>query len=174
MILQSTEPDNISLELAKAHLRVLHDLENELIQGYITASLGVVDDYLHDKALKSVYVNTTEELAPIDTVSNNIMLYLEQQPRNVVITSNLGTETLDKRHYTYSGNYILIPGVDGRTISEVLVDTGKFDHEAQIIQARLLLIGTYSEFRESIVPLRLSELPDGVKMILDNCSEGSI
>lgn len=174
MTLQSTEADNITIILVNQHLRILNDEESFLIERYITASLGAVEDYMHEKALKSIYVNTADELIPIDGSESDLLLYLEVNPRSIEITSNLGTETLDERYYVYADNYIYIPGVDGRTITEVKVNTGKYKHSAQIIQARLLLIGSYYEFRENTVPLRLSTVPDGVAAILGNCSEAAL
>lgn len=38
----------MTLEEAKAHLRVTHDLENILIQGYLDAALAHVANYLGD------------------------------------------------------------------------------------------------------------------------------
>ena len=174
MILQSTETDNITLDLAKLHLKFLYDEEDQLIEGYITASLGVVEDYIHDKALKSIYTNTVDELIPVDEDSGDLMLYITDIPRNVEITSNLGVETLDKRSYSYADDYLYIPGVDGRTISGVSVAVGKYDKSPQITQARLLLIGDFMEFRENMITIRVNELPNGVKAILDNLTEGSL
>ncbi len=171
MILQSTANDTISIDLAKQHLYVDHNLDNILIQAYIDASRGIVEDYMHSTVLQREYSASLEELIPTEV---GLMLYLEEDPFFVEITSNLGVEVLDKRYYTYDYDYILIPAVEDRTITAVTAKTGKVSQQAQILQARLLLIGSAYAYRENSVALRMSQVPDGVRFILDNCSEVSL
>ena len=171
MILENTADDNISLELAKSHLYVSNELDDTLIQTYINSSKGMVEDYIHTSILESSYIASSDELISID---GDLMLYLTEEPHFIEITSNLGSQILDKRDYTYSGNYIFIPGEEGRDITAVTAKTGKVAQENQILQARLLLIGSAYAFRENSIALRMSEVPDGVKFILDHCTEVSL
>jgi len=171
MTLDNTAADYFSLELAKQHLNVSNNLDDTLIQSYIDSSKGIVEDYLHAKTLESSYMASSEELIE---VNGDLILYLTEKPYLIEITSNLGTETLEKRAYSYTGTYLVIPGVDGRDITAVTAKTGKVLQQVQILQARLLLVGSAYAYRENSIPLRMSEMPDGVRFILDNCSDASL
>ena len=173
MILTTTAPDNITLDLAKAHCYISIPDDDLIVQGYIDASLGVVEDYIHANVLEHTWTNEPHELIPSD---GELILRLEENPNNVTALMDGQTSPIivPKDGYYYKNGYLHIPTIPGNVVHQITVTTGKIRHTAQIMQARLLLIGTYYTFRENDVSLRVNEVPTGVKMILGNCTEPSI
>ncbi len=174
MILTVTAPDNITLDLAKAHCYVSIIDDDLIIQQYIEASRGVVQDYIHASVLQKTYASETHELL---TVDGEYILRLPETPNAVfaLIDGHTTPTVIPDSGYYYKNNYLHIPDNPSHgLLNQITANVGKVEHQAQIMQARLMLIGTYYTFRESTISLRVNEIPVGVKMILGNLTEASL
>ncbi len=178
MIKTDQETDALHLEAVKRHLLVYIDDDDALIQSYINASLGIVQNYVHRSVLGAVYTSTPNEITP--EPNGDIILSLPEYPTAffVMVTGQAPALLEDTGHhwkYDYNLNQITIffrPGMP--PVDEFQAFTGMQNNLPQIDQARMLLIGTFYAFREDTIALKLSELPTGVKMILDNLSGASL
>ena len=166
MILETIEQDSLNLSLTKEHL-VIDNIDFDLlIQHYINASLAAVDNYTHLSTLSKVYVNTAQEIeayTPLKTYEFSI----EYRPYKVEVNG----VALKPDDYKYYSSKIIIKEdlvPFGETVKAYIGYTRDI---SDITQARLLLIGSWFENRENTQALRLSELPDGVKFILNNTSD---
>ncbi len=174
MILTVTAPDNITLDLAKAHCYISITDDDLIVAQYIEASRGVVEDYIHASVLQKTFTSEPHELL---TVDDEFILRLDETPNHVFVLFDGQTaqQEIPKSGYYYKNNYLHIPLIPGSpNVHQFTVNTGKVKQSAQIMQARLLLIGTYYTFKENTVALRLNEVPDGVKRILGNSTEASL
>ncbi len=174
MILTVTAPDNITLDLAKAHCYVSITDDDAIIAQYITASLGVVEDYIHASVLQKTYANEAHEIFTID---GEYVLRLPEAPNAVFVLmdGDITPTIIPESGYYYKNKYLHIPMIPGNTlVHQFTANVGKVSQQSQIMQARLMLVGTYYTFRESTISLRVNEIPVGVKMILGNATEASL
>ena len=169
----TTAPDKLSLDLVKSHLVVTIDDDNALIQSYIEASIGTVEDYLH----ASIFETTHLYFMANSPIQNEYYLSVPDQAVEIYIEyiSDLGSfHLLPPSRWYEQGEMIIIPGDPTKQFSHIKVHTGLYKKINQINQARLLLIGSWYAYRENTVALKLSELPDGVRRILDNATDASL
>ncbi len=173
MILTVTAPENITLDLAKAHCYISITSDDLIVQQYIEASKGVVEDYIHASVLQKTFVSEPHEILLHD---GEYVLKLEETPNNVMalVDGQSVPFEIPGSGYYYKNGYLHIPHIAGNVVHQITANVGKVKHASQIMQARLLLIGTFYTFRESTISLRVNEIPVGVKMILGNVTEPSI
>ncbi|RLA71868.1 MAG: hypothetical protein DRG78_24635 [Epsilonproteobacteria bacterium] len=169
MIIESTADDSLTLTLVRVHM-VLPDEEfNVLLEQYKKASLNTVNNYIHASSLHQIYINTPQELL-YENKEGYYEFKIAYHPNRVEING----DELMPNEFKYYGAKIIIKAALINSESIVKAYTGVIGDISEINQARLLLIGSWFENRENTQALRLSELPDGVKFILDNMSDVSI
>ena len=172
MILTQTETDKLDITLVKAHLVVDHATDDLLIESYIKASIGYVEAYIHDSILDNYFTNDQNELKLINM---QYILKIPTAPKMVIVKVGQHTDILPDSAWNFSNGHVYIDQVSNITPTEITAMVGIDPKWSDSInQARLLLIGQFYNYRESIADLRILELPHGVKFILDNVTGASI
>ncbi len=181
-----TGTDNVTLERAKKHLNISFNDDDDYLNSLITVSLSAVENYC-----RTAFIERSNEQViggfigklPSALISDNTY-----PPNNDIVdieyTSGGSGESItvplrnlynyEKDHYVYSQSKIVISlCCDAKVVDNLEVSlkwsTGqKGMMDMSIVQARLLLIGTYYENRESVsAGASVSELPNGVSYLLD-------
>ena len=181
-----TGTDNVLLADVKKHLNVTFTDDDTYLTALIDVSLNAVENYCRTLFIER---DNEENIGSFKygLIPNRLMTSFTKSPSDEKITISYtdGTaKTLDVKkssiytqtdnNYVYINNSIIIGLVDIVPV-DVGVDVllkwktgiaGGMDKS--IKHARLLLIGTYYENRESdVVGLSTSELPQGVKFLLE-------
>jgi len=176
MQLTNTQVDPLDIDTVKAHLVVNTDVDDQLIQTYTDASLEQVELYLHKRLLIRTFVSDPAAMVP--TPESTLVLDLPEKPSIVTLTfSDQGMShrlILQPDQYVWKDGLLTIPVTTSYTYNEVTAEVGVEFGQRAILQARLLLIGNFYSFREDAVALRLNELPNGVRAILDSITGGSL
>jgi len=173
MILTTTAHDSLTLAIAKEHLYIEHNDDDAILDVYIAASLGIVEDYIHAPALERTYETTALEMQTL--AAAGFKLVLADNPTSVTVDNAGHIYELPASEYSYHNNVLTIKNGSSRQMpTKIIAKAGKSQHAAQLLQARLLLIGSYYSFRNNDIDLRINELPTGVKMILGNCTDVSL
>jgi len=175
MIFLQEETDNLDLDLVKEHLVVNHDEDDVIIMQYMTASLEVVKSYIHRNPLKTSYEAIPNELK---SINGAYLLDIADRPVEMFATAKGSNQSLPVPnvywHFNSYDKQVLFYPPNKIDFDDIVIFTGAYLEEAQITQARLLLIGTYYNYRESVADLRLTEVPNAFKLILDNISAVSL
>jgi hypothetical protein len=111
------------------------------------------------------------ELIPIN---GEYKLYITKTPKIVLVRIGNHTDILPATDWSYRGSILTVPERLHITPSAIVAMAGAPEWIYAINQARLLLIGQFYNYRESIADLKIMELPTGVKFILDNVTGASI
>lgn len=181
-----TGNDNITLDIVKNHLNVTFSDDDDYLKSLIDVSLSAVENYCRNTFIAR---EKTENIGAFDTglIPRDLMTGITYTPNDENITIEYtqttvktidvpvrNLYTLDKSHYVYVNNHIYIYlkediAVDIGTDVTLKWTTGQNDEmDLSIKQARLLLIGTYYENRESVaVGVAINELPNGVAYLLE-------
>lgn len=180
--------DSLTLEYAKKHLNITFNDDDDYIDSLILASLNAVENYCRSIFLERENVENigkftagilpphlmsgitqppNDERVEINYVSGGVDETLEVPIRNLY--------TLEVNNYIYSQNHIIVNLLDTLNVDDtedvtLKWKTGNIDTiDDAIQQARLLLIGTYYENRESVKSgISVSELPNGVVYLLES------
>jgi len=153
MILESKGLDTLTLSLTKNHLVVEHILDDVLIQHYMDSSLETVEDYIRLPITQEIYSSIIAESYEIKYKPSKVELYL----------SDVFVKQVD---FTYLDT-CLIPILDGTEIYDEVKATVDSANKNNIIQARLLMIGSHYKVRENEDYSNMKSIPIGVKFLLD-------
>ncbi|TYC93042.1 head-tail connector protein [Novosphingobium sp. BW1] len=160
-----------SLEDVKAHLRVEHDDQDQLIQGYIDAAFGHIDG--PDGWLGRAFAVQTLE-ARLPSFGTCGAIELPYPPATAIesieyIDADGGTTTLDPSGYELTGN-LLRPawpgtfpaaswrGADGETV-RIRWIAGYATLPAPVRAALLLMVGDMYRFPETVSDQAVSKIP---------------
>lgn len=180
-----TGTDPITLAIAKQHLNVTFSDDDTLIQTLVDVSLSAVENYCRTHFLER---DNSENIGKFEAgvIPSRLLTSITHAPNNDKITIEYTTggtsTTLDvekKSIYTLAtNNYVYINkrivlglldtlDVDSNVDVVLKWKTGYTTIEKAVTHARLLLVGTYYENRESATSLNINELPNGIEMLLD-------
>jgi len=173
MKLIKTENDNITLDIAKKHIYVDFNDDDTIIDLYIKASLGVVEDYIHGIVLEQTYETTQSEAQSLELAGWAMVMPVA--PYSVIVTVAGHDYELPQDSWYWNRKVLTIsPASKNVIIEKVTAIAGRKTDRPQITQARLLLIGDYYAYRNNNVDMMIRELPTGIKMILGNCTGVSL
>lgn len=180
-----TGTDPIDLATAKKHLNVSFNDDDAYITTLIDVSLSAVESYCRTHFRTR---DNSENIGKFSTgvIPSRLLTSITHAPSDEKITIEYttgGTPTvLDvvkqsiystaSNNYVYINKRIAVGLLDTLTV-DILVDvvlkwkTGLTTMDKAITHARLLLIGTYYENRESATGINLNDLPNGIEMLLD-------
>ena len=179
-----TGTDTLTLERVKKHLNIDFADDDEYLNTLIMVSLEAVEGYCRTFFLEREYSqhigNYLDNGTPITLVTDDTLRpkglievqYISNAVPKVLYVDALSLYNEDNNYYTYAMGRIVIKVaveliVDVGTDTHLLWEAGLDELPVVINQARLLLIGTYYENRESTTALNARVLPNGVEFILD-------
>ncbi len=177
--------DDVLLADVKKHLNVTFTDDDTYLTALISVSLSAVENYCRTHFIER---DNEENIGKFDTgiIPSRLMTSFTHTPSDEKITisytdgtaktldvkrSSIYTQTVN--NYVYINNVIIIGLVDSVPVDagvDVVLKwkTGIGLVDKAIKHARLLLIGTYYENRESdVLGLSTSELPQGIKFLLE-------
>lgn len=181
-----TGTDNVTLADVKKHVNVTFADDDAYLTALISVSLNAVENYCRTHFIERENV---ENIGKFDTglIPSRLMTSITHTPNDGIVTISYtdGTaKTLDVKkssiytrtdnNYVYINNVIIVGLLDSITVDPTVDVTLKWKTgisgtmDQAIKHARLLLIGTYYENRESdIIGLSTGELPQGIKFLLE-------
>jgi len=177
--------DNITVATVKKHLNIEFEEDNSYLENLIAVSLNAVENYTRSVFLErenvqniGIFGGLTPTTLPTLTTDYppKRITTIEYTLAGVVENKEIpqrNAYNLEKEHFFYSRSHIvifLLEGIETDANTDVLLKwntgfSGKIDDN--ITQARLLLIGTYYDNRESVTALNVKEVPQAVEFLLD-------
>lgn len=155
MVVQAPAESAVSLDVAKMHLRVVHDEEDDLIQSYIDAAVTLVEDVYTWRA----FVTRTYQVR----MSAQSPIWLPYPPVQAITSialldaqGNLAQELEPMQWSLRPSSGIVVLGAYANRAQECVIEyvAGYGDPEhvpATFRQAILLLVGHAYENREAVV-----------------------
>jgi len=184
VIIDTQEPDTLTLDTVKKFLLIEHTLDDELLNIYIKTSLAVAGRYLHQNVLTTTYAAEPKELIDIEY---GIFLTLPDRPYEVEVEYSVGGSTYTQTMRYFEGKYVYAKGQgllfidvealdyapDTITGIKALAGFENADDADVITQGRLFLIGDWYKFRENNVTFE-NVLPNGTKLLFDLVQESQL
>ena len=179
-----TGTDTLTLERVKKHLNIDFADDDEYLNTLIMVSLEAVEGYCRTFFLEREYsqhIGTyLENNTPVALVTDESLRpkgllevqYTSSSIPKVLYVDELSLYNESANNYTYVMGRVVVKifedlAVDVGSDTHLLWQAGLDEIPIVINQARLLLIGTYYENRESTTALNARVLPNGVEFILD-------
>lgn len=183
-ITQSVTPtfEPLTLDEAKAHLRVTFNDDDALIEGYIAAAREYAETHTRRQLCTATYVMrmatlpTLIELPNPPLASVTSITYVDLAGDTQTLSSSL--YTVDPYSYpakivpAYNATYPAVRGhVNDVTITYVC-GTAAASVPVKAKQAILLLVGHFYEQREEVADARLAKVPTAAEALLNQLSWG--
>ena len=168
----------LSLTEIKAHLRIDHDHEDELLAGLLTAARQYVEHYCRQKIMLQVWRQyesefpcdgaLTLQVAPVRALNDVIAFDTQGQPASVDPSSYQLMRESDPTIVQFEQSFDPLQASNGL---ELDISVGMAEHAVDIDdaikRAVLLLIGHWYEFRGVVTPQQQPvSIPPGVEALL--------
>jgi hypothetical protein len=169
MTLTQKQNPLITLQEAKAHLYVDHDMDNNLIQGYLQSAIAYCSEYIGIYPYGASYEATPDEIDSGDLK----YLELEYRPYYVEVQYASDMEFYNKpdidQIYTSEIHQLTLYAPEAISIKAEVGLSGLRGQDRLMIfgQAVLLQVGDFYKYRENDQTLSISSLSTGTKRLLD-------
>lgn len=173
----------INLSEVKAHLRITHISEDNLITNYIKEAQNFIESYISRALTINTYVYTYDQLncqdnLPTDRVKvrvgkiktlESVKTYDSDNTETVETIGDFIFINFDQYSYILTKDSSDFP-IGDRDYNPLSVEfTAGFDTDLpfDLRQAILKLVANYYEYRESFSPEKMTEIPSGLENILN-------
>jgi hypothetical protein len=162
MTLDNKSLDTLTLDSAKKHLVVGHNLDDPLIEGYLKASLDVAERYINRPITSESYSSQK---------SSNNTYEIKYKPSEVYLYQ--GTTLIGQIPFDYSYPQLTLQ-LDGTEVFDTVKADIQGSNSESINQARLLMVGSSYKTRENEDFSNMKATDLSVKFLLDLNTKRSI